>query len=345
MIEIDGGQRSGSGTILRVSLSLAAILGETLHIHDIRRNRPQPGLRPQHLAAVTTAGKLCNAKLQGASLASRELFFEPETIKTGVFKAEIGTAGSITMLIATLLPICAYAKDAIRVQISKGGTDVRHSPTINYMRFVLLPILKCMGLHSGIDVKKYGYYPKGLGEVTLASQPCESFQSLSLENRGTIKTIEGISVCTFLHKNRVAERQARAAEIYLRERGYPSNIQVVNDKSNPSQKGSSLVLWATTDTGAILGSDAIGEIKKTSEMVGLEAAEKLYNEISSKATVDVNLADLLIPYMGLAEGKSTYLTRAISDHLSTNIWLVKKILKVKFKIEKVDDFYKIEKKP
>jgi ubiquinone/menaquinone biosynthesis C-methylase UbiE len=106
--------------------------------------------------------------------------------------------------------------------------------------------------------------------------------------------------------------------------------------SNPLQKGSSLVLWVETDTEVILGSDAIGELKKTSERVGEEASQKLWEEISAKPTVDVHLADLILPYVALAPGESVYLTRTMSEHLETNIWLAEEILKVKFKTEKTD---------
>ncbi|MEM3824431.1 MAG: RNA 3'-terminal phosphate cyclase, partial [Candidatus Bathyarchaeia archaeon] len=153
----------------------------------------------------------------------------------------------------------------------------------------------------------------------------------------------GVSVCTFLADRKVAERQAKASNEYLREKGYAADIQLVNDESNPLQKGSSIVLWAETDTNAILGADAIGELRKPSETVGREAAEKLYMEISAKPTVDVHLADMLVPYIALAEGSSLYFTRALSDHLETNIWLAEKILNVKFQVNKVGGLYKIEK--
>jgi len=199
-----------------------------------------------------------------------------------------------------------------------------------------------MGLNIALTVRKYGYYPKGMGEVTLTVEPCKSLQALRLDNFGKIKVIEGVSVCTFLAERKVAERQARAANDYLKKKGYTVDIQIINDRSNPMQKGSSLVLWAETDTGVILGADAIGELRKTSEAVGREAAEKLYEEISTKPTVDVHLADMLIPYVALARGKSAYLTRTISEHLETNIWLAEKTLDVKFKVEKVGELYKIE---
>jgi len=343
LIEIDGSQKGGSGTILRLSVALSAIIGQPLHICNIRQNRPQPGLKPQHLEAVLTAAKLCDAELEGAKVDSRELWFKPKQVKGGRIEAEIGTAGSIPMLLMTVLPICAYAEDTVNLHVSKGGTDVSHSPTINYMRFVLLPTLQHMGLKADLTVHKYGYYPKGNGEVTITVEPCKSLKPLRLENFGSIKAVKGVSVCTFLAERKVAERQAKEANNYLSGRGFKADIQIVNDKSNPLQKGSSLVLWAETDTNAILGADAIGELRKASETVGKEAAEKFFAEISAKPTVDVHLADLLVPYVALVKGKSTYLTRALSEHLHTNIWAAERILDAKFSVEKFNGLYKIEK--
>jgi len=281
--------------------------------------------------------------VRGAELNSRELWFTPRKIKGGKIEAEIGTAGSIPMLLMTVLPICAFAENTVHLRVSKGGTDVQHSPTINYMRFVFLPTLRRMGLNAALTVQKYGYYPKGMGEVTLTVEPCTTLKPILLESFGKIKAVKGISVCTFLADRRVAERQAKAANQYLRERGYTADIQIVNDKSNPMQKGSSIVLWAETDTGVIIGADAIGEIRKTSETVGKEAAEKLVAELSTKPTVDIHLADMLIPYAALAKGKSAFLSRTISEHLETNIWLAEKILETKFDVKKIASLYKIEK--
>ncbi len=344
LIEIDGSQKSGSGTILRLSIALAAIIGQPLHIHHIRQNRPQPGLRPQHLEAVLTAAKLCDAELEGAEGNSRELWFKPKEIKGGKIEAEIGTAGSIPMLLITVLPICAFAQNTVHLHVSKGGTDVSHSPTINYIRFVLLPTLRKMGLDTSLTVQKYGYYPKGNGEITISVKPCPSLKALKLQQFGKPETITGMSVCTFLAERHVAERQAKAANEYLKEKGYSAEIQVINDTSNRLQKGSSLVLWAETDADVIVGADAIGELRKPSETVGKEAAEKLHAEISAKPTVDTHLADLLVPYVAFAQDKSTYFTRALTEHLETNIWLSELMLDVKFSVEKVKSLYKIEKR-
>ncbi len=343
MIEIDGSQKSGSGTILRLSIALAAITKQPLHIYNIRQNRPQPGLKHQHLEAVLTAAKLCNAKVQGATLGSRELWFTPKQIKGGNIEAEIETAGSIPMLLLATLPVCLFADNPVHLHVAKGGTDTTHAPTINYMREVLLPALKQMGVDAAITVQKYGYYPKGMGEATMTTKPNRALKPIQVEIFGKLKSIKGVSVCTFLAHKQVADRQAKAAEEQLSQKGYNATIQIVNDQSNPFQKGSSVALWAETDSGVIIGADAIGELGKTSEAVGKEAAEKLITELSVEPTVDVYLADMLIPYMALAQGKSVFLARTISEHIEANIWLMEKILNVKFTIQKVNNLYRIEK--
>jgi RNA 3'-phosphate cyclase len=342
LLEIDGSQKSGSGTILRLSIALAAIIKEPLHIFNIREKRAQPGLRPQHLEAMLTAAKLCSGEVKGARLGSRELWLAPHEIRGGEVEAEIGTAGSIPMLLLTVLPICAFAGKPVRLHVTRGGTDVKNAPTTNYLKHVLLPTLAKMGLKASLVVQKYGYYPKGMGEIQLEVEPCTSLNSLSLDNFGKLETVKGVSVCTYLADRRVAERQATAANERLKTVGLKADINVVNDTSNPLQKGSSIVLWAETDANALIGADAIGELGKPSEKVGQEAAENLLRELKPKATVDAHLADMLVPYVALARDKSAYLTRLITDHLDTNIWLTQLILGTKFKVTKTDNLYRVE---
>lgn len=343
MIEIDGSKKSGSGTILRLSVAVAAILHQPLHIFNIRQSRPQPGLKRQHLEAVLTAAKLCDAKVEGVTLASRELWFTPKEIVGGNVEAEIETAGSIPMLLMAQLPICVFAKNPVHLHVKKGGTDTTHAPTINYLRFVLLPILFKMGIEAELVVKKYGYYPKGMGEAVFTIKPNPNLKPICLESFGQLKSVNGFSVCTFLADRQVAERQAKAAQLTLNQNGYSSSIQVLNDQSNPYQKGSSVTLWAETDQGLLIGADALGELRKTSEAVGVEAAKKLIIELSLKPTVDVFLADMLIPYMALAKGKSVFLVRELSDHIQANIWLMETMLNTRFRVQKINSLYRIEK--
>ena len=343
MIEIDGSQKSGSGTILRLSIALAAITHQPIHITNIRQNRPHPGLKHQHLESVLTAAKLCNATIRGATLGSRELWFTPKDICGGNVEATIETAGSIPMLFLSNLPICVFAQSTVRLHVAKGGTDTIHAPTINYMRYALLPTLQKMGIEAEITVEKYGYYPKGMGKATMTVKPNRKLTPLHLENFGKLKSVKGVSVCTYLADRQVAERQAKTAKETLAQNSCLTEIQVINDESNSIQKGSSIVLWAETDTGVILGADAIGELRKMAEAVGKEAAQKLLTELTAKPTVDVFLADMLIPYIALTEGKSSFLVRTISDHIESNIWLMEKMLNVKFTVQKVNNLYRIEK--
>ncbi|UCE96299.1 MAG: RNA 3'-terminal phosphate cyclase [Candidatus Bathyarchaeota archaeon] len=344
MLKIDGSQKSGSGTILRLSVAMAAILNQPLHIFNIRKKRPQPGLKPQHLEAVLTAAKLCNATLKGAKLGSKELFFYPTEIKGGDVKAEIGTAGSIPMLLITVIPICAYARSPVSIHISKGGTDVSHSPTINYLNHVFLSALERMGLKTSLTIHKYGYYPKGMGEVSIKVQPNPKLSAFRFEEFSHLKSLKGVSVCTFLAEKNVAQRQAKAAEDFLKAYGYEATIKVINDFSNPLQKGSSITLWTQNMENVFLGGDAIGELRKSSEIVGKEAARNLLREIQARATVDFHLADLLVPYMALAEGESVFLVRSMTSHLDTNIWLSEKVLGVKFATSGIGNLYKVKKK-
>jgi RNA 3'-terminal phosphate cyclase (ATP) len=342
-LEVDGAQRSGSGTILRLAVALASIRNEELHIYNIRKKRSQPGLRPQHLESVLVAAKLSGASVRGAEVGSEELWFKPTGIVGGKVEAEIGTAGSIPMLLLAVLPICAFAERAVQLRVTKGGTDVRNSPTVNYLKYVLLPTVAKMGLEAELEVKSFGYYPVGLGEVTLRVQPARGLEGLRLKGFGAVKEIEGISVCTFLKERRVAERQAETAVRLLGGEGYSAKMKVLYDTSNPIQRGSSIAVWAKTDGGALIGGDAIGELRKPSEAVGREAAENILVELRAKATADIHLADMLIPYVALARGSSIYLARSLSEHLETNIWLAEEFLGVKFALEKVEGLYRIEK--
>ncbi|MCS7120240.1 MAG: RNA 3'-terminal phosphate cyclase [Nitrososphaerota archaeon] len=342
MLEIDGSQKSGSGTILRLSIALSSILGQPLHIRNIRKKRDPPGLRPQHLEAVLTAAKLCDAKVEGATLGSEELWFEPGSIRGGKITAEIGTAGSIPMLIMTVLPMCMFAQNPVSLHICKGGTDVRNSPTINYLKYIVFPMLDRMGLKASLDILKYGYYPRGMGEVILNVYPKKKLSPIHLEEFGEARCVEGISVCTYLADRRVAERQAKEAQRLLAARNYDASIQILNDFSNPLQKGSSIVLWMRTDRDALLGADAIGEIGKSSEEVAREAVANLIAEADAKATVDIHLGDILIPYIAFTE-ESSYKVRSITDHLETNVWLTSMILGVDFRIEKEDGLFRVVK--
>ena len=145
-----------------------------------------------------------------------------------------------------------------------------------------------------------------MGEATMTVKPNRQLKPFALKSFGKLENIKGVSVCTFLADRQVAERQAKAAKDYLAQNGFRAEIQVVNDQSNPIQKGSSIVLWAETDNGVIIGADAIGELRKMAEAVGKEARKNSYTELSVKPTVDVYLGRHAYSLHGTNTGKISF---------------------------------------
>jgi RNA 3'-phosphate cyclase len=328
MIEINGSQGEGGGQILRTSLALAALLREDLRISNIRHKRPNPGLARQHLASVRAIQEITHAKVEGAHLGSTELRFSPGEIKPGRYSIDIGTAGSVTLVLQTLLPACLFAGQPVELVIS-GGTDVRWSPPIDYMRQVFLPVAQKMGVKAEIVLQRRGYYPKGGGRVRVAVAPVKSLRALRVLERGEIKEIKGIAHSYNLPCH-IVEREAAAARNKL---NYPCDIELECDRGFST--GTGIVLWAVCKN-SILGSSALGEIGKKAEKVGEEAAAQLIAELQSNAPLDSHLSDQVIPYLALAEGKSLVRVAKLTNHLITNIGVVEEILNPGFEVKEKD---------
>ncbi len=336
MIEIDGSYGEGGGQILRTTLALSTLLLKSVRIFNIRARRSNPGLQAQHLTGVKALAELCNAELQGAFKGSKELVFKPRERRCGKFRFDIGTAGSISLVIQAILPALIFAPCRTIVEIT-GGTDVAWSPPIDYVKNVLLPILSRMGVKASIEVRRRGHYPRGGGHVVLSVEPLEGkLESMSEVEFGTLREIRGISHCVKLPKH-VAERQARSAKEYLKKKGIDVPIEIELETYPPEKDfhlgpGSGIVLWAISDKGLILGSDALGEKGKPAEQVGEEAARELIEELSSSMAFDKHMGDMLIPYIALAEGYSRIGISRLTLHTLTNIHIVEKLVNTKFKV-------------
>ncbi|MCL7414625.1 MAG: RNA 3'-terminal phosphate cyclase [ANME-2 cluster archaeon] len=328
MITIEGSYGEGGGQIIRTSVALAAVRGEDVTIHNIRCNRPQPGLKAQHLMAVNTAAKMTGARVEGLKLGSTELTFVPQGIYGGHYDVDIGTAGSITLLLQCLMPAAAASKEPVTLDIT-GGTDVAWSPPVDYLSHVLLPVLASMGLECSIQVKQRGYYPRGGGQVTARITP-SGLMGVELEREQG--TIEGISHSSNLPEH-VSRRQADSALAALEAAGYDASVDTQNC-SCPST-GSGITLWC-----GHIGASALGKRGLPAEKVGQTAASEIIAELGSGAAVDVHLADQLIPYMGLAGGGS-FTVREVSGHTRTNIWVVEQFLGVEFNVTKESGLFKV----
>lgn len=339
-IEIDGSYKSGSGTILRDALSLSLLLKRPIHVKNIRARREKPGLRPQHLEAIYACKELSCGEAEGLFVGSKEIFFSPKEIKSGTFVFDIKTAGSATMLAMTIIPAGLFARGPSSYLI-KGGLFQDFAPSAFHLKHVFLPLLERMGAQVKIRIIRPGYVPKGGGEIEIKIEPLrKKLKPLILNEQGKIEKVEGIALSSFLEKRMVSKRMKESCERILRSKGFNVTIEEAYDtKEKPAfeksalQEGAILAIWASSDKGALLGSDMAGEKRRSAEFIGKEVALRLIEDIEKGATVDRFTADQLIPLCALAEGESLFYFPFLTDHMESRIWLMEEILKAKIRIE------------
>ena len=328
MIEIDGSYGEGGGQILRTSVSLAALTMKPIHISKIRAGRPQPGLKRQHLSGIKLTGELVDASIKGLEVGSTEVTFIPNQRRSGSFNIDVGTAGSISLILQAVLPPAVLAPESISFRI-RGGTDVNWSPPIDYLRNVFSPTIKRLGSLIDIEQKKRGHYPKGGGEVLCSVNPASDLEPIDLVDAGKISEVNGISHCVRLPPH-VAERQASSAEKIIR-RTLEVDVRIRTETYSKSSDnhlgpGSGIVLWANGENGAILGADQLGGKGIRAEEVGKRAANRLIREVSTGRGIDSHLADMIVPYLAVAKGESKIGITEITSHLTTNLWTIRQIL-------------------
>jgi RNA 3'-phosphate cyclase len=330
LISIDGSHGEGGGQILRTSCALAAITRTPCRIFNIRKKRRNPGLQPQHLIGIRALATLSGARLSGDALGSQEIYFEPGEIKETSIGLEIPTAGSITLVLQTLLLPSFHAIRTVEVNFAGGATDTHFSPTIDYHRFVLLRNLERLGLKATTDVIRRGFYPKG-GALVKASIHPGTPSSWNCIYRGKLHGITIISGASeALSKARVAERQAEAAEETLC-RFVEAEMKTRIEYYNSLSPGSQINIIADFENVTI-GSDSLGKRGKKAEEVGREAAEGFLREFLSDACLDRFASDQILPYLAVADGASTISVSQITEHAKTNMWVIEQFLNRHFEI-------------
>jgi len=329
LIEIDGSYREGGGQVLRTALALSAILGKPFTIRRIRSKRKNPGLQAQHLEAVRALARITEAHTEGVGFGSQEITFIPHMILPGDYQFEVRTAGSITLLLqAIFLPLCLA--DGTSNLTLVGGTHVPWSPTFHFFSEVLLPTLKWMGVSAEASIEKWGFYPRGGGEIRLKINPVQELEAVSLVGRGELKKIYGLSAISGLPKH-VAERQKDQALKRIREElKRDAEIKVFYDVPS-NGPGSFLFLLAECEK-ALAGFSSLGARGKPAEKVADEAVDAMKNHIESEGCIDPHLADQLVPFMALARGISSFTTTRITEHLLTNLWVIRHFLDVRISI-------------
>ncbi len=334
MIEIPGDLLEGGGQIVRTSLALSALVGKEVKITKIREKRPNPGLQPQHVTSVRALAAICNAETEGIQQGSREIIFRPHGHASGSFSFDVGTAGSIPLILQALMPSSPYAKEQVVFDLT-GGTDVKWSPTIDYVRLAVLPTLRLMGYEAAIELQRRGHYPKGGGRIRMTIQPVSALRGIDLTESPSVTAIEGISHCVKLPSH-VAQRQAAAAKERLAKAGR-STVSIAietypSDRDDHLGPGSGITLTTKSAAGSVIAADALGERGKPAERVGEEAAAKLLEELSTGTPVDCHMADILIPYVTVAKGTSKIRTSQITMHALTNIKVAELLTSAKFEV-------------
>ena len=328
MIEIDGSFGEGGGQVLRTSLSLSCLLNKPFRIFDIRKKRKKQGLMPQHLMGIRSLKLISNARVKGDSQGSTELLFEPGEVKAGDYFFDIGTAGSISLLIQAILPPLISANNKSSLTL-KGGTHVPFSPPFHYISEVFIPTLNRLGIEVKATIESYGFYPKGGGKVHVEIQPADAIEPANCSEKGVLKKLHGLSGVGNLPLS-IAERQKNAARAILISQGINAEIKTIS-VSTPGQ-GTFMFLKAETEN-CLAGFSSLGERGKKAELVGEETAKNFLNYNSASACFDHHLADQIVLYLAIANGESSFTTAEISGHLLTNLWVIERFLGTRYAVE------------
>ncbi|MFB5635350.1 MAG: RNA 3'-terminal phosphate cyclase [Nitrosopumilus sp.] len=326
-LKINGAHGEGGGQIIRSAIALSCITKQAIHLENIRKNRKIPGLKPQHLTAITLLQKIANAKVVGANLGSTELKFIPGNIEDLDLEADVGTAGSIPLILQVLIPVVAVSRKKLNLKI-KGGTDVLWSPTIDYTQHVLREAYSRMGIKFSFELCKRGYYPKGGGKINLQINP-SNVNSIIFSKR---KTNNIKLICSFSKLLR-EEIESKVNEIVkkLDVANFIVDVEIKSEEALDS--GASLLIYSVDDN-SIIGLDGLYNKKTHNFDLDLDKFIEGYS-------IDDNLADMIVVPASLGNGKTIFQVKEITKHLETNLFVTSKITGCKYGIGKTSYGYEV----
>ena len=310
MIEIDGSEGEGGGQILRSSLSLSIWTQQAFRIFDVRANREPPGLKRQHLTAVKSAAEICNADVVGDHIGSRELTFRPSRLNSRHYSFNIGTAGSSTLVLQTVLPPLLMGAEPSSVEII-GGTHNRGSPPFDFLERAFVPLLRRMGADITLQILRYGFYPRGGGQIRCEIRPARLLP-LQLHERGALEQIYADAYIAALPMN-IAERELNTIGESLDVRREYLHLQGLPNDMGPGNAVTITAEFANV-TEVFTG---FGERGVLAESVAKRAASEAREYLDATAPVGEHLADQLLLPLALA-GSGSFVATKITDHLRSN---------------------------
>ncbi|MCX8158360.1 MAG: RNA 3'-terminal phosphate cyclase [Candidatus Diapherotrites archaeon] len=332
-LEVDA---SSGGQVLRTSLAYSIILNKPIIVKNIRSSRNNPGLKKQHLACLKLLKKMCNAKIKGAFLGSKRISFLPKSFNGGVYAINIGSAGSISLLLQSIM-LPSLLKD-VKISI-EGGTDVPFSPSFIYLDKVFLPIIRKFGASYSFELIRRGYFPVGKGKIIFKSKSIRSMKPIKIEQRGALEKISFYSHCASFYKEVALNQISSAKKLICENINQDFLLEEFVDCAEMSEtKGSGLDIIATFKN-SIIGVNALNKDGKDAVAIGNEAANKFLEEFKSLSPFDKNMPDQLIPYVVLAKGNSKIVFKKVTDHLINSIKTAELFFDVNFSLSefKQDD--------
>jgi RNA 3'-terminal phosphate cyclase (ATP) len=326
LVELDGSAGEGGGQILRTALSLAAITNTPFRIKNIRAGRAKPGLLRQHLTCVEAMKTICNAEVEGGEIGSKTLTFSPREIRAGQYRFSIGSAGSATLVLQTVLPALLVANAESTVEI-EGGTHNGMAPPFHFIEHAFVPLLARMGATVSVRLSRYGFFPAGGGKIATSIRPVTTWHAPALHTRGAHVGVEAVSVVANV-PGHVAARELQVLRSRIEMDESACRIETVANSAGP---GNILMVTDRYEHVAELISE-IGERGVAAEAVAMRAAEALLRYRKSSAPVGEYLADqLLIPYaLAVLNGAppSGFTAIVASPHARTNAEVIEKFLPV-----------------
>jgi RNA 3'-terminal phosphate cyclase (ATP) len=322
MIDIDASMGEGGGQIVRSALALAVCTGAAIALRNIRARRDNPGLRAQHLAAVRAAAMICGARTAGATVASRDLLFEPGAVRPGRYEVDVGTAGSTMLVLQTILPALSLCSASSEILLH-GGTHNPRAPTFEFVRDSYLPLLERLGFKAQIALQRHGFFPRGGGLVRASIEPVRGGWALDLIERGAVRARSATVLLSGLPEH-IAEREIGTLRERLRLPENSCNIQ------NVTAHGAGNVVHVRIDcmnvTAVFTG---FGTRGVPAERVAGDVAVEVQRYLEANVAVDAHLADQLLLPLALAAG-GIFSTLRPTAHTETNAAVIRKFLPIDY---------------